>query len=311
MPTRPLIISGTATDAEGNIASASVSVSVDEPTLFGSSVVTSDGVNHYDGFDALFGDIKISRTYCAVNKDPSPYVTKFSGQDASHDAASAVSFKYYPADVLAGTKDAVISSIFSGMPPGRVRWWTYWHEPDSEIYGSTPVFSAADYRAAFVYINALAEAYVPAGVNARAFLCLEEYSMRPASDRGPGTPRPFASFYPGDFIQALGFDCYSGFNEATPYVEQPSNQFDKLLALGQQYGKPIAIPEFGCSATAPPNSGTSRGQWMTNALRYLRPHADEVAFICWWNDQYSDLSSYPADAGIWKNMCLNGWAGTP
>jgi hypothetical protein len=309
MPIRPLTISGTATDAGGRKATASVSVSVNEPTLFGSSVVTSDGVNHYDAFDTMFGDIKISRTYCAVNTDP--YTVTLGPQDLAHDARSAVSIKYYPVDVLSGSKDALLAATFAAFKPGRTRYWTYWHEPDTKIYAATPLFTAADYRAAFARVNQIAQMSIPANVDARSFLCVEEYSMRPANNKGPATPRPFTDMYPGNFIDVLGFDVYSGWNDTKPYTMSPADQFDKLFALGQQYGKPIAIPEFGTQATPPTGVSMTRAQWMTNALRYIRPHADQISFITWWNDQWADLTSDTAAKTIWKNMCMNGWNGTP
>lgn len=310
MPLRPLTISGTATDAEGREISASVSVSVNEPTLFGSSVLTSDGVNHYDDFDTLFGDIKISRTYCGLNQNPPKYASQLAAQDAAHGAASATSFKYYPSDVLSGSKDAIIGSIFSSMQPGAVRWWSYWHEPDDEIYVSS-TFTSADYLAAWNHINELSAAYTPAGVDARAYTCVMEYSMRPADKHGPQSPRPFEGMYPGDFIQALGFDVYSGWNDKNPYTLDPAEQFDKLFALGQQYGKPICLPEFGTAATAPSGVSMTRAQWITNALRYMEPHADEISFITYWNDGFAILTDDTAAASVWKGMCLNGWAGTP
>lgn len=311
MPLRPLTISGSATDAGGATATASVVVTVDEPTLFGSSVVTSDGVNHYDAFDAMFGDIKISRTYAALDKTPNPYVNKYAALDQSHAAASATSFKFLPADVLSGARDAAITAIFGAMPSGRVRWWTYWHEPDGEIFKTPQQFNAADYRAAFAHVNVLANAHVPSGVDARPYLCVEEYSMRPANQHGPATARPFTDFYPGDFIEAIGFDVYSGWNDASPYTLTPAVQFDKLFAIGQQFGKPLCFPEFGCSATPPSGVTMTRAQWMTNALRYLRPHAAAISFITWWNDQFADLSSDTQAAALWKAMCLNGWTATP
>lgn len=310
MPLRPLTISGTATDAAGNMASASVSVSINEPTLFGSSVITSDGVNHYSDFDAMFGDIKISRTYSALNKDPDPYDAKYSVSDVSYGMASAHSFKYYPSDVLSGSKDAVISAIFTSFPKGRTRWWTYWHEPDDEIY-STSTFTSADYKAAWAHVNSLAQAHVPTGVDARPFLCVMEYSMRAANDYGPSTPRPFDGMYPGDFIRAIGFDTYSGWDDKTPYTLTPSDQFDKLFSIGQQYGKPICFPEFGSGPTPPTGVSLTRSQWMTNALRYLKPHADQISFICWWCDGFANLTGYSSEIAIWKAMCMNGWAGTP
>jgi hypothetical protein len=309
MPIRPLTISGTATDAEGQSVSASVSVSVNEPTLFGSSIITSDGVNHYDAFDTLFGDIKIDRTYNSLNANPPKYQSTWAAQDVSHTAASATSFKYYPVDVLSGSKDAILASFFAALKPGKVRWWSYWHEPDGEIYGSSQVFTAADYRAAFSHINDVAVAHVPANVDARPFLCVEEYSMRPANQHGPSTPRPFSSFYPGDFIQSIGFDVYSGWNESSPYTLTPSVQFDKLFTLSQQYNKPICIPEFGSQAIAPSGVTMTRAQWMTNALRYLKPHADQISWITWWNDTFADLTGDTAAANVWKAVCLNGWAG--
>jgi hypothetical protein len=311
MPLRPLTISGSATDAGGKRASASVSVTINEPTLFGSSVILSDGTDKYSAFDSVFGDIKIARTYSGLNKDPTPYTSKYAGEDVSHNAASATSFKYYPADVLSGSKDATLVNYFAQFKPGKTRWWTYWHEPDGEIYGSPQVYTAADYRAAFTHVNAIAVANVPGNVDARPYLCVEEYSMRPANAKGPATARPFASFYPGDFIQAIGFDVYSGWNESSPYTLTPSAQFDKLFTLGQQYGKPLCFPELGSSATSPTGVTMTRAQWMTNALRYIRPHADQISWITWWCDQFADISADTACATIWKNMCMNGWNGTP
>jgi hypothetical protein len=293
------------------MVSASVSVTINEPTLFGSSVILSDGTSKYDAFETLFGDVEIARTYSGLNKDPTQYTSKYAGLDVSHGMASATSIKYNPADVLSGAKDGTLVNFFAQFKPGKVRWWTYWHEPDGEIYGSPQVYTAADYRAAFAHVNAIAQANVPGGVDARPFLCVEEYSMRPANAKGPATARPFASFYPGDFIQAIGFDVYSGWNESSPYTLTPSAQFDKLFTIGQQYGKPLCFPELGSSATAPSGVTMTRAQWMTNALRYIRPHADEIAWITWWCDQFADISTDTAAATIWKNMCLNGWAGTP
>ena len=313
MPLRPLTIGGSATDAVGNALTASVSVTVDEPTIFGSSLTSSDSVDHYNEYDLLFGDIKISRTYATPNQDPNPYVRKWAAEDVAHDAASCISFKFLPVDVLSGAKDAILTTIFEGMPPGRTRWWTYWHEPSGEIY-TTHDFTAADYRAAFAYVNALAQAHVRPGVDARSYLCIEEYSMRPANRFGPATPRPMSNVYPGDFIDAIGFDCYSGWsNNPGPYHISPAEQFDKLFQVGVDFHKPICFPEWGCGPTAPAGVNMTRAQWITSTLKYVKPHKNDIPFVMWWNSANSDvdasLVSDSASAAIWKSVCLNGWAG--
>src|SRR3954470_20211879 len=80
-----------------------------------------------------------------------------------------ISFKLLPGQVLNGSYDTKLKAFFAATP--RPTYWSYWHEPEDNI--ARGQFTAADYRAAWRHIAALADA---SGKPLRATLTLMGYT---------------------------------------------------------------------------------------------------------------------------------------
>jgi hypothetical protein len=80
---------------------------------------------------AWFGRLPMQRWYYGVNGLPAAFSTSKAG--GSPEKKVQVSFKWSPAEVLAGTWDARFDSYFSSSPADWYIEATYWHEPNAEL----------------------------------------------------------------------------------------------------------------------------------------------------------------------------------
>lgn len=169
-----------------------------------------------------------------------------------------VSFNALPQDVLAGKDDAALRQWFASAPTNQALYWSYWHEPEDNIAAGQ--FTAADYRAAWAHIAALATQSRHA--NLTATLILMAYTLDPHSGR------TFSDYYPGSaVIGELGWDAYNTSARAGVY-RAPADIYGKAAALSQSLNKPWGIGETGSLMVAGDN-GTQRAAWIRLAGQYL------------------------------------------
>ena len=182
------------------------------------------------------------------------------------DRPVVVSFKASPQTILSRADDAALSAWFRSAPTNRTIWWSYYHEPEDNIANGQ--FTAAEYRAAWVHVAALARA--AAHPNLRATLILMCYTLNPASGR------VFTDYYAGSkVINTLAWDCYSkGF--AAGRYEDPAKVFGNAIALSKSLGKPFGIAEWGSQLAAGDN-GTRRSVWIDAVVSYLRQQGASFA----------------------------------
>jgi hypothetical protein len=168
------------------------------------------------------------------------------------------SFKAAPRDVLAGKVDAPLRAWFASAPTDRNVYWSYYHEPEDNI--AKGEFTAADYRAAWVHLTALARSTNP---RLHSTLVLMAWSVDPASGRN------WRDYYAGNStIDVLGWDAYNLVANKGRY-DTPDHVFGKSIAVSKSVGKPYGFAEFG-SVIAAGDNGTGRGAWLRSAGSYLR-----------------------------------------
>jgi len=169
-----------------------------------------------------------------------------------------VSFKASPTQVNTGAYDATIKAWFAGAPRDRDVYWTYFHEPEDNIAAGE--FTAAEYRAAWQRISALAD--TAGNTKLHATLILMCFTLEPSSGR------TFADYYPGaSAIDVLGWDCYNGNASKGTYID-PAAQFDRVLATSKSLGKPFAVAEFNSHLVAG-DGGAGRAAWLKTSASWL------------------------------------------
>ena len=275
-------------------------------TLFGAAFSPHD-TTHYDALITLWGGMQVSRSYDG-SSGVNPFLNNLQAMDVARKAASAYSFKYPPVDVIAGTHDAALTTFFKGIADDHPVYWTYWHEPDDEIY-KTQTFTATQYRDAWAHIRTIAD-----GVKATrpkmiayATLIIMEYSMTPPI----AASRPLLGnngMYPGDaVIDVFGVDVY---NPGAPngLVTDAATQFGKVIDFAETHKKPWAIGEFGsCPVKNDPNVRTT---YLTNAFKYWNLRKNPPAYAAyfdldWPTCDYRIDTDVPATK-VWNTATTQG-----
>lgn len=200
-----------------------------------------------------------------------------------------ISFKIPPAQILSGAHDAQLAAFFAATP--RLTYWSYWHEPEDEIDGH--VFTAAQYRAAWAHIAAIARA---SGKPLRATLILMGWSTEAASGRD------WTDYYPGsNVIDVLAWDCYAVGKDDTP-----REIYGTALAASQQAGKPWAIAETG-AGTVQFADPARRQSLLTAMSRYLATASPKPRFVTYFDSDPPtqqffgwNISKHPAAAAAWR-----------
>ncbi len=174
------------------------------------------------------------------------------------DHAAIVSFKLEPREVLSGSYDAQLRRWFATAPTTRTTWWSYRHEPEDNIARGS--FTAAQFRAAFAHISALAAKVDNPSL--KATLILQCYTANPNSGRR------FADYYPGGAaVDVIGWDCYNHKTKVGTYGS-PETLTGKAIELSRSVGKPWGIAELG-STKVKTDPGQGRADWLTRSARYL------------------------------------------
>ncbi|WP_030165419.1 DUF7594 domain-containing protein [Spirillospora albida] len=204
-----------------------------------------------------------------------------------------ISFKLAPRDVLAGEHDAALTRWFTTAPRDRDVYWVYYHEPEDNIADGE--FTAADYRAAWRHLRALAD---KAG-NRRlhATLVLMGWSLDPLSRRD------WRDYHPGrDVVQALGWDVYNLEHKKGRY-QDPAAMYDRVVATSRAEGLPWGVAETGSFLVAG-DRGDRRAAWLHATNAYLRQRgALWVAYfdLDWPTGDYRLLDAPSKRA--WRDFC--------
>ncbi len=172
-----------------------------------------------------------------------------------------ISFKLAPEDVIAGKHDAEMTRWFATAPRDRDVYWVYYHEPEDNI--AKGEFTAADYRAAWRHLRALADK--AGNPRLHATLVLMSWSLEPESKRN------WRDYYPGrDVIQVLGWDTYNlGWKKGV--YDDPATMYDRVVAISKQEKLPFGIAETG-SYLVGDDKGEQRAAWIRATNAYLKKH---------------------------------------
>jgi Glycosyl hydrolase family 26 len=224
-------------------------------TLFGESTQPRSGTvaDALARESAKFGRPNVVRYY-------SPGLpTSWTTLNKLTSAPLVVSFKSSPIAVARGDNDAYLRAWFAAAPRDRVTWWTYYHEPENDIEAGA--FTAADFRAAFRHVAALAaEAH---NSDLRATLILMGYTT-------VSRTRTWTDYYPGaDVVDVLGWDVYNHNAAQGIAYSPPATVFGKVVAASNAAGKPFGIAETG-AIRLPTDTGAGRGAYLRAAADYLR-----------------------------------------
>lgn len=198
----------------------------DSPILWGSSVWVNWAQGEtkevaYQRVKTAFGQHDILRQYETDPVWPS-WIPK--------EATVQISFKINPAEVLNGSKDAVLTTFFEAMSSNKKVYWTYFHEPEDDI--KEGAFTAEQYRNAFDYIINLQKSLNKP--NLVPTLCLMSYSLTPESNRN------WRDYLPTK-VELLSWDGYYRDNMNLDVAKV----FDKVRAVAVETGLPWAVAETG------------------------------------------------------------------
>lgn len=270
--------------------------------LFGASFFPHDNAR-YDQLNTMFGNMGVSRSF-DERTGVGPFLNTYQQQDLARGAASAYSFKYPPSEVTAGKHDVALESFFRGIVDNHPVYWTYWHEPDDEIFKAPTTFTAAAYRAAWTHIKQIADKVKVSRPNLDAYatLIIMEYSMR------PGTMRPWQDMYPGaDVIDVFGVDVYNPL-AASGGIMDAATQFGKVIDFAKQQGKPWAVGELGSC----PVQGNLQGRatYLRNAIQYWISRNYPPVYASYFNlswpvCDYRLESDAPAKQ-VWRDAVTSG-----
>ncbi|MEO6418050.1 MAG: hypothetical protein ABIP39_01485, partial [Polyangiaceae bacterium] len=254
---------------------------------------------------AQWGGMQVARSY-DNGSGVSPFLNTYQTQDVAHGAASAYSFKYTPSAVLAGSHDAELTGFFQGIKDNHPTYWTFYHEPDDQLY-KTHEFTPADYRAAWAHIKTIADRVKASRPNLKIFatLIIMEYSMRP--NIAPSRPLLGANgMYPGDdVIDVFGVDAYN--DKTGGGITDPATQFGKVIDFAQAHKKPWAIGELGsCPVTGNPQG---RATYLTQAISYWKSRqapAFAAYFDLTWPTCDYRMDSDAAATKVWHDAVTRG-----
>ena len=243
-------------------------------TRYGASFQLERAESYSSGLarmDHLLGSLDVVRVFYPGTPDAWP--GKAPGRDV------VVSFKLDPRAVLAGDHDRDMRSWFRSAPRDLDVYWVFWHEPEDEVEDGS--FTAADFRAAFVRLDGLAdETRNPRLIST---VVLMSWSTREASGRN------WQDYFPAaDSVDVLAWDVYNRRGSRGAY-STPTELLDAPRKAAESVGKPFAVAELG-SILIDGDSGAGRAQWLRSMGDYFSEHGAVFAtyFDFSWNDGVDD-----------------------
>lgn len=233
--------------------------------LFGSSIDRESATEPWPAAiarnDAIFSPLRVLRIFFAGAPKP------WTAPELSHGRPVVVSFKLLPSQVLDGRHDAAMRSWFAAAPRDRPVWWVYWHEPENDI--SAGRFTAADYRAAFAHLDALADQ--ASNPMLRTTQVLMEWTLNARAGR------QWRTYYPGaGVIDVQAWDQYH-------YVDSKTCAYQSLAAhearrgayqLTRSEGNDYAIAEIGSRSCI-----AQRPAWLRDIGAWSRTRAVFVTYF--------------------------------
>jgi beta-mannanase len=277
-------------------------------TAFGSAFNPHDNAR-YDDLIRQWGAVKVARSFDGGN-GVNPFLNTYQAQDVTRNAISAYSFKYPPTDITAGKYDADLEKFFRGIKDDHPVYWTYWHEPDDEIYKSH-TFTPTQYRAAWAYIRRIADSVKSTRPRLAIFATsiIMEYSMRP----NIAPQRPLLGpdgMYPGDdVIDVFGVDSYNSAADQGD-VRDADEEFGKVIDFAKAHGKPWAIGEIGsCVVTGKPDG---RATFLSNSIKYWKSRAYVPVYVSYFNVDWPTcdyrLDTDAAATRVWRDAITLGYS---
>ncbi len=122
------------------------------------------------------------------------------------NALEVMSFKFLPAEVLAGQHDAELKALFASTPvDGERHPWVYWHEPENDA------FSAESFRLATEYVGRIADQYDTPQTKLAQGVILMGWTVQAGSGRNVVDYLPQTGYK----VDWLGWDVYTSGGDGT------------------------------------------------------------------------------------------------
>lgn len=234
------------------------------PTKYGASVPAS-GVPWRTAVrrsDQRYGGMETVRVYEPFVRDTFNRLLK------GFKRPVVISFREMPNRVLSGAVDREIRTFFRNAPKNRPTYWSYFHEPEDDA--ERGAISPAQYRAAWRHINKIAHSVKNPRLHATLILMCW-------TARSPH--RKVSSYYPGDFIDIMAWDCYSPQN-ASSYMPPRKLMGPAFHATHRRHNQ-FAVAELGSVLIRGDSSGNRRAKWLRKCGRYTDRH--NAAFVSYWD----------------------------
>jgi hypothetical protein len=191
-----------------------------------------------------------------------------------------LSFREMPGRVLSGAVDDELRTFFRHAPKHRPTFWSYFHEPEDDH--ERGLISAAQYRAAWRHINAIARRVDNPQLHPTLILMC--WTARSSN-------RSVRTYYPGDFIDVMGWDCYSP--RGAPQYMAPRKLMGPAYRTTRRLGNRFGVAELA-SRLLPGDDGTRRARWLHACARYTDRR--NAAFVTYWDAQVPNIDYRLRDA---------------
>lgn len=233
---------------------------------------------------AQFGHLPVVRWYFPGLPPANAWTSGPLGQEHT---TVVVSFKANPSQILSGAANGALAHFFRTAPTGHPIYYSYYHEPEDNIYHGE--FSLAAYKAAWAKVVALADA--AHNPQLRATLILMSYDLSPASHY-----HNFRDYLPaGHIITTLGWDAYPAgtIENRNVRLTPPANFMGAAVAASKRVGLAYGFAEFALARTdGRPAWLHQVGGWLAHSgakfatyfdsLRWPAQHLSDPASVAAW-----------------------------
>jgi beta-mannanase len=202
----------------------------------------------------------------------------------------AVSFVAQPQRVIDGDFNDEIRAWFRDAPRDHPVWWTYFHEPENDVMGGD--FTPRQYRKAWRHVADIAAR--AGSSNLKATLILMAWTAQPSSGRS------VRDYYPGGFIDVVGWDGYNPPSSTSSYV-RPRRLYGLPARWSNRLDARFAIAEFGAKLL-PGDDGSRRASWMVDIASYAAKR--DAVFVSYW-----DAKSTYGDFRLHDLPSIRAWRG--
>lgn len=233
---------------------------VPEGTQFGTSVSTLPRGSTFEGvlrdLDDRFGQLPVIRRFATG------LPREWAGQEEELTRGRTVvtSFRPSPQSVLTGQHDEYLRQWFENAPDDRYIYWSYIHEPESEIDDGD--FTMEHYVDAWEHIAGIADSACKPHMFST--LILSGWTARPESGRD------WTEFDAGsEYVDMLSWDPYNqGAEDGRTRYDSAESIYGQIVEIHAQDGRPFGIAETG-SRLVPGDNGSRRATWLNEMANYL------------------------------------------